>query len=193
MTAMIYFLVIGGVAGIALAIYVVMEAVTWSKPGTIKVEMRLAAGDILNLKRRVKKAVDGDLATFSYNEGSYAVDTRPEYVGRSRVALGLVTVNKLHYKEGIANPINWAKLKVGDTVTDGNLFIAQENHLISDALKALAKEVFSPIMIAIIVCAVVVLAQFMHYRTTSGKLDAIAEFLLVTPVAAVEGEFRGDQ
>lgn len=175
------------VLGIGFLIWMWIEALKWSKPGTIFVEMLLPSGDSVSFRRRIKSIAVGDVARFSYKDKAYVFSRDTKYAHRVRKAFGLVTVMKLHYLLDSANPIDWTKLKIGDALTSERVQTALENHVASDALKQLAREVFSPMLMVVVICTVVAVSGYLVYRGLNGKITTIQDTLNNPPIVVETG------
>lgn len=146
---------------------------SWSKPGTIMAEFILPSSDVVTRKTQTSREMEGHEARFNIGETSYLVPDDADYIKRVRVAFGLVTVPKLYYFEGIANPINLRKLKIGDTITAERLHTSQENHVARDLIRAMVQEVFTPATMLVIAVGAALAGNAWLYFQFNGRLKEI--------------------
>lgn len=182
----LYFGFVGFVFLILFGLYLAFETRRWSRPGTVLATIHLENGDEFDIRRVMKEDKETKIGTFSYRTGTYFVKTDMKYAKRKRKAMGLVTVPHLTYLAGVYNPMDWSTVSFGkDVGLAAELKTMMENHVASDVIKAFAKEVIDPLLIAagtvLILVAVVVITN----HQTNGKIGKLSDALL-TPTPVVE-------
>lgn len=175
----------GLVGGLGVVIlYVIVDTLLdwyrWTRTGALAATFYTATGDTYRARVYARES-EGGVETFEWRKHLYRVPQpddrskkdktgyayRPLY--RSRVTK-FITAPHAVYVEGIADPVD--VLKQGTKgVTVDQLDILGEQHIVSDALKAFAHEVMSPIMIAVMLGILVIATGFGVYHFTTDKVS----------------------